>query len=132
MNLMKNYRQFIKFAVVALGYNLIAYLIYAVLIFNDSSYFWASSTSFVFGVILSYFMNKSIVFKNKQKSIKYILYYFAYYVLLLGINLTLLHGFISWLKINPYAAQILVTIIAAFMSYRVMGILFMRENKWGI
>ncbi|STY29511.1 GtrA-like protein [Legionella wadsworthii] len=132
MNLLQKYRQFIKFSVVSLGYNFIAYCIYAVLIFNGSSYFLASSTSFVFGVILGYFLNKSLVFNTKQKGMEYILYYFAYYVLLLVINLALLHGFINWLEINPYAAQILVTIIAAFMSYRVMGILFMRENKWGI
>lgn len=127
MKLIRRYQQFIKFGFVAASYNLMAYFIYAALVYFKCNYLIASAVSFFLGVILSYFMNKLIVFAVKHNNYSLIMRYVSFYVLLLGINLALLHGFVSLLKIDPYLAQVLVTIIAALISYNTMRVFVFRR-----
>ncbi len=127
MKLIWRYQQFIKFGFVAASYNLVAYSIYATLIYFNCNYLIASTVSFLLGVVLSYFMNKFIVFSVKHNNYILIIRYVTFYVFLLGINLTLLHGFVSLLKANPYLAQILTTIIAALISYNTMRIFVFKK-----
>lgn len=129
MNLIRKYRQFIKFGLVALGYNLFAYAIYAGLVVLKCNYLFASGISFVAGVTLSYFMNKSIVFATKQHNYSLISRYILFYVALLGFNLGILHIFVKSLSINSYLAQILVTFISALLSYNTMRIFVFRKNN---
>lgn len=121
---LSDYKQFIKFVFIGLTYNLFAYLVYAILIFINCNYFFACTTSFILGVVLSYYLNKIVVFNsNKRVIIRYILFYFF----LLGLNLGLLFGFIKFFYINKYVAQILVTGISSFISYYTMRILIFEE-----
>ncbi len=73
-------------------------------------------------------MNKSLVFANAQFHYGLILGYFLYYVILLGVTLVALYGCIDWLKINPYLAQVLVTLLTALMSYNILRLLFARRD----
>jgi putative flippase GtrA len=122
------YFRFIKFALSAGIYNLAAYAIYSILIYLQIHYLIASSSAFVAGVILSYFLNKKLVFAVTTRSRQLLLRYLFFYLLLLIFNLGLLHLFVSWLKINPYLAQIGVTCIAAFISYNTMRIAVFRKT----
>lgn len=128
MNLIRKYQQFIKFGFVALGYNLFAYAIYAGLVALKCNYLFASSVSFVAGVTLSYFMNKSIVFATKQHNYGLISRYVLFYLALLGFNLGVLRIFVKSLMINPYLAQILVTFISALLSYNTMRVFVFRKK----
>jgi putative flippase GtrA len=128
MKLIKRYQPFIKFGFVAIGYNVAAYLMYVTLIYFKCNYLMASAVSFFLGVALSYFMNKSIVFAIKQHSHTLVFRYLAFYLALLAVNLVLLHGFVSLLKINPYWAQIFVTALAAFISYNTMRVFVFRRT----
>lgn len=130
MKFIRRYQEFIKFGVVAVSYNFIAYVIYVSLLYFNCNYLIASTISFFIGVILSYFMNKFIVFPVKDPNHTLIIRYFIFYLLLLCANLVLLHEFISLLKINPYYAQILVTFIAALISYNTMRIFIFRRQSW--
>ena len=128
MTLIRKYKQFIKFGFVAIGYNLFAYAIYAVLVVLKCNYLLASSISFIAGVTLSYFMNKSIVFATKHNHYGLILRYIFFYLVLLGFNLGVLHIFVKSLMINPYIAQILVTFISALISYNTMRVFVFRKE----
>lgn len=113
-------RQFIKFGFAALGYNIIAYLIYACLIYFSCNYLIASIISFVCGVLLSYCINKTLVFNIKHHNYLLFIRYFIFYSFLLGVNLFMLHVFVYILKINLYFAQILVTLVSALVSFNIM------------
>lgn len=121
------YKKFIKFGFVALGYNLIAYLIYAGLVFIKCNYLLASIVAFVFGVFLSYFMNKTLVFSEESHSHVLVVRYFLFYFALLGANLLMLHFFVQFLHVNPYLAQVVVTMLAAILSYNTMRFLVFRK-----
>lgn len=121
------YRKFIKFACVALGYNLFAYTIYAALLLLNCNYLFASLCSFIVGITLSYFMNKMLVFITRNHEYGLILRYVTFYLLLLGFNLLALHLLVEIFKINPYIAQVLVTFFSAFLSYNVMRVIVFRR-----
>lgn len=70
MNLIQKYQQVIRFSFFAL-----AYAIYAGLILLKCNHLLASSIPFMIGVILSYFMNNSIMFATKQHNYSLILRY---------------------------------------------------------
>lgn len=127
MKLFKQHQRFIKFSLVAALYNIATYLFYALLIFLHCNYLFASSTSFIFGIMLSYFMNKNLVFAEVQNHNRLIIGYFLYYGLLLGASLAMLYGFIDLLKLNPYFAQLLVILISAVISYNFLCRLFARR-----
>lgn len=110
-------------------YNLLTYLLYAGLVFENFNYLFASTVSYFFGIIISYFMNKSFVFDNASSNNRIIFYYLIYYILLLLINLVTLHVFVYRLKINAYLAQIFVTGTTAIISYNVIRTLFLRGNS---
>ena len=109
---------------VAGTYNLLTYIVYAILIFIKSNYLFASVISFIFGVIISYIMNKKIVFQHqnvhKHHQYKLMLRYFMFYLILLGFNLALLHTFVTNFNINAYFAQIIVVMCSALISYNFM------------
>ncbi len=128
MILIKNYLQFIKFGLVALSYNLFAYIIYALLISMQCNYLIASTMSFIFGVAISYFMNKKIVFRSTLNHNKLIFRYIYFYVVLLIFNLGVLNLFVKVLMINLYLAQILVIFVSALVSYNTMRTLVFRKN----
>lgn len=119
--MLKRYKNFIKFGVVAGIYNVLSYSVYAFLIFTKCHYIIASTISFVVGVSLSYFMNKIIVFKHTQKhSRKVVIRYVTFYLVLLAINLILLRIFVAYLGINAYLAQLIVVVACAVLSYNTM------------
>ena len=124
MKLNMQYQQFAKFCLVALGYNLIAYFIYSALVYCKCNYLIASSISFITGITLSYFLNKSMVFTNKYNDNKLVLAYFSYYLILLCISLAMLHILVDTLKISPYIAQVLVTTASAVVSYYTVRMIF--------
>jgi len=128
MKLNVRYQQFAKFCLVALGYNLFSYLIYSALVYSKCNYLIASSISFISGITLSYFLNKSMVFASKHNDSKLVLAYFSYYLILLCISLAMLHALVDALKINPYIAQVLVTVAAAFVSYYTVRMIFQQEK----
>ena len=122
--MLRKYRNFIKFIMVAGIYNLLTYIVYAILIFIKSNYLLASIISFIFGVVISYVMNKKIVFQHQHErnphQYKLMLRYFLFYLALLGFNLLLLHTFVTNLNINAYLAQIIVIMCSALISYNFM------------
>ncbi|MCD6046245.1 MAG: gtrA-like family protein [Gammaproteobacteria bacterium] len=128
MKLIMRYQQFLKFSFAAIGYNLAAYFIYAILIYLKCNYLIASTTSFCAGTILSYFMNKSIVFTIRYHSHNLIIRYVTFYMVLLAVNLMLLYELIHLLKINPYLAQMVVIIASAFISYNTMRMFVFRRK----
>lgn len=131
VKLIQKYKQFIKFGLVALSYNLAAYLIYALLIYFKYNYLMASTIAFFSGLTLSYFMNKKFVFASRHHNYAMIIRYIVFYVSLLGVNLALLHEAIYLLKINVYLAQIFVTGITALISYNVMcRFIFHRDKQY--
>lgn len=133
MKLIKNYKQFIKFGLVAVSYNVVAYIVYILIIYWGYNYLLASTTAFFLGIVLSYLLNKQIVFNSKHQDYTTIIRYTIFYAFLLGLNLVLLRTFVYSLKVNPYLAQILVTGIAALVSYNVMRIfVFKGEKQWPI
>lgn len=112
------------FCIIALSYNIAGYLTYAGLVAAQYNYLIASTCSFIVGIVLSYFMNKKMVFKSTGSHQQLLTPYLAYYLSLLGFNLGLLYVFVNWFQLNPYIAQILVTMISALISYNALRILF--------
>jgi len=117
----RSHQQFIKFIISGVFYNLVAYLIYAWLLFVECNYFLASTASFIVGVMLSYLIN-SWIFTNKPHR-SALLPYFMYYVILLVINWIILHTFVNLLKINVYFAQIIIMVIASLITYKAMQVI---------
>lgn len=131
MKLVHDYRQFIKFVLVAGSYNVMAYMVYASLVYARCNYFVASVISFAFGMCMSYYMNKVHVYKNRGGHHKLPLY-LAYYITLLGVNLLLLYSFTHYFNFNPYMAQMIVIALVALISYHVLHLLFSEEKTWDI
>lgn len=124
--MIKKYQQFFKFIVVAGVYNLFAYVIYVGLVFINCNYILASAISIIFGTCLSYYMNKSMVFKQGNESL--VIRYVVLYLILLSIYLIMLRVFVQYLHINKYAAQILVAGFATLLSYNTMRVFVFRRK----
>lgn len=129
MRSIKHWGQFIKFACVAAIYNLTAYLLFAGLVVLNCNYLIASGLSFIFGVSLSYYMNKSFVFSSTEHNYKIIITFFSYYFMLLLTCICAMYYFTAHIKINPYFSQIIVSLIAALVSYYTMRWLFSSPTK---
>ncbi|MBK2270104.1 GtrA family protein [Francisella philomiragia] len=121
-DLLKKYSLFMKFCIIAAGYNLFAYLIFVIFILLNINYLIASSIAFILGVTLSLFMNKIIVFKGGKYNRVMVVKYFIFYALLLCFNLIVLYFFVKILHVNIYISQVIVIGISAFLSYNVMRI----------
>jgi putative flippase GtrA len=131
MAVIRKYRQFIKFTFVAATYNIAAYVLYALLLYINIYYIIASTISFVFGVTLSYYMNKSIVFSTEILSYKKTIFYICFYCMSLLFNLSMLHILVRFYGLNPYVAQTIVTITLSIFSYHIFrSVIFgIRESK---
>ncbi|APC97589.1 gtrA-like family protein [Francisella frigiditurris] len=116
----QKYYSFIKFCIVAVGYNLFAYLIFVIFILLDINYLVASTIAFILGVVLSLYMNKTFVFDSSNYSKGLIIRYFVFYILLLSFNLVMLHILVDKTPVNVYLSQIIVTGISAVVSFNVM------------
>ena len=127
--LTKNCIQFIKFSLVAAIYNLAAYSLFAGLLLVNCNYLIASGLAFIFGVSLSYCLNKSLVFSSKGHNHKILITFFSYYFMLLLICITAMYYFTTHFKMNPYLSQVIVSLIAALVSYCTMQWLFSPRTK---
>lgn len=116
------YKRFIKFVFVAASYNLVGYGFFFGLVYIGVNYLISSLLSFVFGMMLSFFMNRAFVFALKKYNLKIIVKYIIFYSALLVINLSFLHFFVKSLNLTPYMAQILVMMIFAVISYNMMRV----------
>jgi putative flippase GtrA len=131
MKFVLNYQKVIRFLLVAGLYNLLAYVVYAILVFVQINCLVASTISFFLGISISYLLNKTLVFSNKKRhSSQIVLGYCIYYSLLLSINLSMIFGLTHYLKLNPYIAQVVVMILGALISYNALSLLFSREVQW--
>ncbi|QUE30953.1 GtrA family protein [Francisella philomiragia] len=118
----RKYASFIKFCIIAVVYNLFAYLIFVIFILLDANYLVASTIAFILGVVVSLVMNKSFVFKTRIYSVRLITKYLLFYIFLLCFNLCSLHMAVSTFDINVYVAQIIVIGLSALVSYNIMRV----------
>lgn len=126
--MIQRYKKFIRFLLVAATYNLVGYVFFAVLVYFGVNYLVSSFLAFIFGVLLSFFMNKTLVFAMEKHDSKMIIKYMIFYAILLVINLSILHAFVQLLSLTPYVAQILVTAISAMVSYNMMRLFIFGEK----
>ncbi len=114
------------------GYNTVfSYLIYALFLYmsNGTQPQIALALSFLLSSINSYLTQKIYVFNTRSN-------YISEYIRCLGtwsvgylINTVLLWFFISYLEINPYVAQLLISIIISVNSYVLLKYFAFQKGK---
>jgi putative flippase GtrA len=122
-------KEFVKFCLVGLT-NLIIYLSVYWLMTRllHWHYLPASVMGFVFAVSWSFVMNLNWTFKHKTGDvrIKYLKFFVAN-LIGLGINLVLLTLFIEIVKLYDLLAQLIVTVICAFINFAISRFWTFRE-----
>jgi len=120
--------QFIKFGIIGFSNTIISYIIYALLVYLEFHYIFASFMGFNISVLNSFFWNNKYVFKNETDGKRNILYSlgktyisYAFSGLILG-NL-LLFFFIDILHISKYIAPFFGLIITVPLN-------FILNKKW--
>jgi len=120
--------QFIKFGIVGLSNTLIAYIIYAALVYIGLHYFIANLAAFIISVLNSFFWNNKYVFKNKEETKRNIFKsliktYISYAFSGIVIGNLLLFVFIDVLHMNKYIAPFLGLFISVPLN-------FVLNKKW--
>ncbi len=101
-------KQFIKFCLVGLLSTIVGILTFVIFLdFLGAHYLISSIMSFVFGIAVSYPLNKSWTFSSSKKDKKKILQYFLVYIFSLAINLIFLKISVENFAIDAKIAYIL-------------------------
>lgn len=102
-------RQFFKF-ILGGGLNtVLSYLLYVFLL-NHLNYQLAYTLAYIAGIVISYFLNTFIVFRQKASLVKFIIFPLIYFVQYC-IGILLLWLFVQQLNFSPKLAMILVALI---------------------
>jgi putative flippase GtrA len=114
--------QFIKFGIVGFSNTVIAYIIYAVLVYLGLHYFFANLAAFIISVLNSFFWNNKYVFKNNEGSKRSIFKsliktYISYAFSGIIIGNLLLFFFIDVLHISKYIAPLLGLFISVPLNF---------------
>jgi len=109
-------KQFIRYAVVALFNNFLAYLVFVFFVFIGLHYAFALLFSNCISVVLSFLTLSAMVFKHKKKSsiLKYLILYICAYIAslaLIKLQLFFIH--------NVYIVAFIAAIITGVLSYLV-------------
>ncbi len=112
----KNFLQFFKFGIVGLLNTIIAYAVYAGLVYIGIPYIISNIASFLSGILNSYFWNNRYVFKKKDDEQRNHFYTFfktalTYAATGLVLNNILLVIFVEYFSISKYISYILAVSI---------------------
>ena len=112
----KNFLQFFKFGIVGLLNTVIAYAVYAGLVYIGIPYIISNIASFLSGILNSYFWNNRYVFKKKDDEQRNHFYTFfktalTYAAIGLVLNNILLVIFVEYFSISKYISYILAVSI---------------------
>jgi putative flippase GtrA len=108
--------QFVKFAIVGLANTLITFLAYTILVYLQVDYRIANVIGYVLGVINSYRLNKSWVFKV-EGSYNQLLKFIMVNLITLGINTILLYMLVDKYFIDKIFAQIIVIPVTMMVNF---------------
>lgn len=122
--------EFIKFNVVGLINTAFTYGVYSLTVFLSSNYTFAVCMDYSIGICSSFFLNKYLTFKNRDKItagmfLKMILSYVPSFVL----NLISLHILIGQLNWNKYLAQLLTAACIAYISFILQKLFVFRHTQ---
>lgn len=110
------YKQIFKFMLSSFSSYIIDYLIYSFSLFFGLSIGLSNIIARIISANYNYFVNKSLVFNNKDKYNKTIFKYYLLALIILVINTTLLYLLVN-LGINKYLAKILVEMTMFIISW---------------
>lgn len=131
MQKIKNFlKQFMKFGIVGVINTVSSWIFYYTLLFFSVHYIIATTIAYVLSSIIGFILNKTWVFKSKNKVssslIKYIITYGSSYLL----NIGLMYTFVDILKISDKIAPILVLFFTIPYNYVFSKIwVFKNKNK---
>jgi putative flippase GtrA len=113
---------FIRFLIVGIFNTLLGYSTMLILFhFLNLSYTWSYFLSYMFGMIVSYFLNRHYVFRSKNKPIKEFILFFMVFIVSYLISYFVLYITIEY--------KILSTNYAFFVSMSIYSLLFYILNK---
>jgi len=102
-----NLKQFIKFGIVGFTNTIIAYGVYAILVYFGIYYQIANICAFIASSINGFLINKFWVFKSRSNKVPQFFRYYAIYLTSLSISIALSWLWIDVLNINKYISPIL-------------------------
>ena len=120
--------QFIKFGIVGFSNTVIAYVIYALLVYFKLHYILANIIAFIISVLNSFFWNNKYVFKNEVTSKRDILHsliktYISYSFTGVFLGNALIFLFVDVLHISKYLAPFFGLVITVPLN-------FFMNKKW--
>jgi len=125
VQLKKNLKQFIKFAIVGFINNLFGYLLFLILLKTNISYVLA--ITYLFNLTLSYFLQSIYTF-NSKKNIIQIIKFYGSYLLIYFLNLIYLSFFKEYLNINAGISQIIIIPQIAILNYFILKFFVFAKN----
>lgn len=106
---------FNRFILVGATTTLVTYLIYIIFLFFFN-YLLAYTVSFILGILLSYYLNSSIVFHSKMAIFKALLFSIIY-VLQFLLGITFLYIIVKHLDFDKRIAPIVIVFITIPINY---------------
>lgn len=121
--------QFVKFNIVGITNTFITYCIYSVLVIFGVNHFIALGFDYLFGIIITFVLNKHFTFKHKYKTTVFIfLKMVVIYIFVFFINSFLLYIFIDINKFNKLVSQFFAQGAVALMSFIFQKNIVFRSN----
>jgi len=99
-----------KYSVAGIFNAIIGYLVIFIFLYFNFNHYISSSIGYSAGLICSFFLSKSFVFKAEGKVNKYLLKFLTGFIISFGFQLLFLSFLISYI-LNPYVSQLLASII---------------------
>jgi putative flippase GtrA len=110
--------QFIKFNIVGIINTAITYGIYSLLVYLGVHHQIAVLCDYTFGIMISFFFNKHMTFKIKERTSPGMLFRMILsYVFILGVNMAALWVLVDTLLFNKYLSQIAALALVSVLSF---------------
>lgn len=121
--------EFIRFSAVGGAMTVLNFVLYTVLNeYAGMHYLLSNALSYAIAVVLSYFLNLRLTFKEKNGSSKSFLAYISMRVLFLGADSVLLFICVQWLGADKYIAKIVITFVMLLLTYSASRRIFTKRK----
>lgn len=111
------YKQILKFSCSSLISFVIDYILYVIFLFLSSNLILSNVLSRCISASVNYTLNKKIVFKNKESTIKSALKYFLLAIGIMIVNSLILNFLVTYLSINRLIAKIITEVVLFLVSW---------------
>lgn len=112
-----NIKQFIRFCIVGAINTLISFIVYSGLVYLGINYLISNILGYVTGLLNSFLLSKSFVFKIKRTSINTTLKFIMVYGFTLAMNTIFLFLLVNKFLLNKYIAQVFVIGLGTMINF---------------